>query len=162
MNTVTNYYDELDLKYPEIAIAMDDIDRLDPQPTRFIIPILTPNMNNSDISEQIIHQNKGNLQNSDTVLEINNINVTNYITLPVPKEVCGGLETELYKLASFVNKANLSGSGGDFAYYSFSSSKTSIFDFITDDIRYIKKGSKWLVVFVGGDITNPRIIARYE
>lgn len=162
MNTVTNYYDELDLKYPEIAIAMDDIDRLDPQPTRFIIPILTPNMNNSDISEQIIHQNKGNLQNSDTVLEINNINVTNYITLPVPKEVCGGLETELYKLASFVNKANLSGSGGEVAYYSFSSSKASIFDFITDDIRYIKKGSKWLVVFVGGDITNPRIIARYE
>ena len=162
MNTVTNYYEELDLKYPEIAIAMDDIDRLDPQPTRFIIPILTPNMNTEDISEQTIHQNSSNLQNSDTVLEINNINVTNYITLPIPKEVCGGLETELYKLASFVNKANMSGSGGDFAYYSFSSSKSTIFDFITDDIRYIKKGSKWLVVFVGGDITNPRIIARYE
>lgn len=162
MNTVTNYYEELDLKYPEIAIAMDDIDRLDPKPTRFIIPILTPNMNTEDIFEQVIHQNSYNLQNSDTKLEINNIHMTNYITLPIPKEVCGGLETELFKLALFITNANLNGSGGDYCTHNLQIEKNNIYSFITDDIRYIKKGSKWLVVFVGGDITNPRIIARYE
>ena len=278
MNSVTNYYDELDLKYPEIAIAMDDIDRLNPKPTRFIFPILTPNLNNSNISEYTIHQNRSNLQNNDNILEIDNITITNYVTIPVPKEVCGGLDADLYKLISikqpiennttnndivkpgmiYINGSNtlpdgfLWCDGSEYSrseypelfaaigtYYGSgdgsttfnvpdltgrsavgaddnciigtmggeniitlidmnmnngfnnsnintnlftavnyiistgrdiekSNNKNEIFNTIdilsnmTNDIRYIKKGSKWLVVFVGGDITNPRIIARYE
>lgn len=161
MDSIMNYYDKLDLKYPEIAIAMDDIDRIDPKPTRFIIPILTPNLNNSVISEKKIYQNKSNLQNSSSnILEINDISVSNYITIPVPKEVCGGLEADLYKLATFIYSSTCTDSGEE--HCTHTAKERSIYSFISDDIRYIKKGSKWIVVFVGGDITNPRIIARYE
>ena len=33
---------------------------------------------------------------------------------------------------------------------------------IHDDFRYIEKGSKWIIVFVGGDINKPRVIGRYD
>ena len=31
----------------------------------------------------------------------------------------------------------------------------------TDEYRYIDKGSKWIVVFIGGDINQPQLIGRY-
>ena len=31
----------------------------------------------------------------------------------------------------------------------------------TEKFRYIPEGSKWIVVFIGGDITKPQIIGRY-
>ena len=61
MAAIENFYDELDLKYPEIAIAIDKIDRLKPKNIRFGIPILTPYMNTSKAEESTIYQNKQNL-----------------------------------------------------------------------------------------------------
>lgn len=120
-----DFYDKMDLKYPEIAIAMDDIDRANPGVVRFIIPVLTPLMNNTKPVSDIIRQNKLNLMNDKSVrLEIDNIRVTNTVSISVPQEVCN-----VYRL--------------------------------TNDNRIIKSGSKWIVVFVGGDITKPRIISRY-
>lgn len=132
MNDASDFYEKLDLKYPEVAIAIDRIDRLNPQPTRFIIPILTPSMPNRSISTSRVYQNKTNLQNlnKDTV-EVDTIDVCNYITLPLTKEVCGII---------------------------YCDDTTTI----PNSVRYINPWSKWLVVFVGGDITNPRIISRYE
>ena len=42
---------------------------------------------------------------------------------------------------------------------SFSSQSESICP--TDDYRYITTGSKWIVLFINGDLTNPVIISRY-
>lgn len=132
MKGASDFYENLDLKYPEIAIAIDRIDRLNPQPTRFIIPILTPSMPNRSITRNKVYQNKSNLQNfNKDMIEVDNIDVCNYITLPLTREVCG--------IIYFDNTST-----------------------IPDSIRYIDPWSKWLVVFVGGDITNPRIISRYE
>lgn len=132
MIDASDFYENLDLKYPEIAIAIDKIDRLNPQPTRFIIPILTPSMPNESISNNKIYQNKVNLQNlSKDTVEVGNIDACNYITISMPKEVCGIIYCD-----------NI--------------------DNIPNSVRYINPWSKWLVVFVGGDITNPRIISRYE
>ena len=125
MNSMYDFYDKMDLKYPEIAIAMDDIDRANPGDVRFIIPVLTPLMNNTKPVSDIIRQNKLNLMNDKSVrLEIDNIRVTNTVSISVPQEVCN-----VYRL--------------------------------TNDNRIIKSGSKWIVVFVGGDITKPRIVSRY-
>ena len=124
MNDVSNFYDELDLKYPEIGIAMDPINRVNPGVVRFIIPVLTPNMDNSKIVTSTIYQNSSNLKNSNKQsFEISNLTVTNYIEIPIPREICG------------IPKA-------------------------PEDIL-IPKESKWIIVFVGGDITRPRAIARY-
>ena len=126
MNTMYDFYDKMDLKYPEIAIAMDDIDRMNPGEIRFAIPILTPLMDNSKPVVDTIRQTKSNLRNDPSVkLEVDNIRIANFISIRVPQEVCN-----VYQL--------------------------------TEENRIIKSGSKWIVVFVGGDITKPRIISRYE
>lgn len=117
-----NFYDNLDLKYPEIGIAMQDINRSNPGKVKIIIPILTPNMDNSKLVEKIDRQNAINLKNSSHKLNIQNVKITNYIEIPFPKEIC----------ISYDENDNI-----------------------------IKAGSKWLIVFVGGDITKPRPIARY-
>ena len=124
MNNVTNFYDTLDLKYPEIGIAIQDIDRANPGKVKIIIPILTPNMDNTKIIEKVVYQNNYNLQNArKNAVNIQNIKLTNYIEIPFPKEIC------------------------------------TTFD--GDEENIIKSGSKWLIVFVGGDITKPRPISRY-
>lgn len=123
MNNVLNFYDTLDLKYPEIGIAIQDIDRSNPGLVKIIIPILTPNMDTTKIIQKIAYQNSSNLKNlNKNNVDIQNIQISNYIEIPFPKEIC-----------------------------------------YTSDIddNIIKAGSKWLIVFVGGDITKPRAIARY-
>jgi hypothetical protein len=120
---MSNFYDDLDFKYPEIGIAIENIDRRkSSQSIKFIIPVLTPNINNGDTVSRIVHQNRANLMNdSRHRFEINDIVLTNYTEIPIPREVLG-YDSE-------------------------------------NDI--ICSGSKWIIVFVGGDITKPRVIARY-
>lgn len=124
MNNVTNFYDTLDLKYPEIGIAMQDIDRTNPGKVKIIIPILTPNIDSTKLVEKISYQNTSNLKNADKrTVNIQNIKITNYVEIPFPKEICTTYDGD---------KENI-----------------------------IKAGSKWLIVFVGGDITKPRPISRF-
>lgn len=131
MSNPSTFYENLDLKYPEIAIAMEEIDRLDPGLVSFVIPILTPTMDNTKLVTKTVYQNRSNLRNSKyTAYEIDNVELSNSVFIKVPIEVTGGL--------ALLNTSD-----------------------IPDSIRYIPKGSKWIVVFVGGDITKPRIIAPY-
>ena len=121
MNNVVNFYDTLDLKYPEIGIAIQNINRSNPGKVKIVIPVLTPNMDNTKLIEKTEYQNSFNLRNSKKNLEIHNIKITNYIEVPFPKEICMS----------------------------------------DNDDNIIEAGSKWLIIFVGGDITKPRPIARY-
>ena len=131
MSNPSNFYENLDLKYPEIAIAMEEIDRLSPGLISFVIPILTPTMDNTKLVTKTIYQNRSSLRNSKySAYEIGNVELSNSVYIKIPIEITGGL--------SLLNMND-----------------------IPDSIRYIQKGSKWIVVFVGGDITKPRIIAPY-
>lgn len=123
MNDIINFYDKMDLKYPEIGIAMQDIDRRNPGLVKFIIPILTPNMDSSKLINKTIYQNKNNLRNKTIAFDIKNISLTNFVLIPMPKEVCMAYDI--------------------------------------DDDPIIPSGSKWILSFIGGDITKPRPIARY-
>lgn len=125
MNNMTNFYDTLDLKYPEIGIAVEEINRNNPGRVKMIIPILTPNMDNTKIIEKTAYQNQSNLMNIKKNLNIQNIKITNYVEIPVPAEIC------------------------------------TLPDYSTEDKFIIPAGSKWIIVFIGGDITKPRAIARY-
>lgn len=183
MNTISDFYDELDLKYPEIGIAMQDIDRLNPGSVKFIIPVLTPNLNSSKISEQTAYQNDNNLKNANKNLEITNLKISNYIEIKVPKELCavsggeyiitGGTLNYNTNAGSLTGK--LSGIGSVWVEgsqgFSVDGSATGAINLgggkitgrinLTPVDRYIKKGSKWIIVFVGGDITKPQVISRY-
>lgn len=190
MNNVSNFYDNLDLKYPEIGIAMQDIDRLNPGVVKFVVPILTPNLNTSELVDTVSRQNSRNLMNAEKNMDIRNIRLSNYISIPVPAELCTITATE-YKIVSGsitmtsensnISKAHQIGTGeihiptnnasasidvtgriyGSLTINDSNISKGKISIVPSDEDRYIEKGSKWIIVFVGGDITKPRVISRY-
>ena len=168
MNDMSDFYDNLDLKYPEIAIAMEDIDRTNPGVINFSIPILTPNMGKSEKEENEIHQQPTNLKNKEKNVEVANVVMTNYIPIRVPREVCGFVGDSHNVTGGDVNVGGASQSGGGMVTEGGSISvsgnvagtPTGTFDMLPVD-RIIKAPSKWIVVFIGGDATQPRIIAPY-
>lgn len=165
MNSASSFYDELDLKYPEIAICIERIDRLNPGNPKFIIPVLTPNMSIDTASSQSIRQNTSNIKNGDVSPEITDITMSNYMQIPLPKELCGNYDSKFLQYVRFLADTTLSCfSNSDNCHGSLNKKFTTLYEIISKitSSRYIKKGSKWIVVFVGGDITKPRIIAPYE
>jgi len=107
-----NFYEDLDLRYPEIAICLEDTDI---NIGKFFIPILTPTLSKS---KPYLEKNNNfytkNLINKDD-LNISQIYFSNYIELKLPK----GIESA-------------------------------------------KKDDKFIVIFIGGDITKPVLIGGYE
>lgn len=193
MNDVSNFYETLDLRYNEIAIAKDDIDRIDPGAIRFIIPVLTPNMSTSSIVEDKIRLNSGNIMNRDTKPEIEDLKLTNYVKIIIPKELCsfvgGVFEVQedqplfVYHRQSvlhfrdgdaYTDNANQVGSGSvsdpgnsinvnghvEGVLRVKDSIPSGFLNLMPVD-RYIFEPSKWILTFVGGDVTKPRILARY-
>lgn len=163
MNSVSSFYDELDLKYPEIAICIERIDRLNPGNPKFIIPVLTPNMSIDTEITQSIRQNSSNLRNGDINPEITDITMSNYMQIPLPKELCGNYDSKFLQYARFLADTTLSSSNSN-SNVTLNKKFNTLYQILSGmtSSRYIKKGSKWIVVFVGGDVTKPRIIAPYE
>ena len=76
------FYQDLDLRYPEIAICIDAIDRYT---GKFIIPILTPILDKDkvyDITD--INVNKSNILSDSSSMDITPCTSSNYLTLTVP------------------------------------------------------------------------------
>lgn len=189
MDTAENFYNDLDLKYPEIGICIEDIDRTDPGKRKFIIPVLTPNYSSSSEYTGKIHQNSANLENADkSNIEIGNIDVSNVVQIEIPKELCSLIEgdwkiidpgtrsiVDLTNGTETITGANLAGSGSVIEGGSFNVSghvsggtlsvtnsdiEGVVHLFPTEEYRWIKKNSRWVIVFLGGDITKPAVIAR--
>ena len=76
------FYDNLDLRYPEIAICIEDTDS---NIGKFVIPILTPSINTF---EPYIERNNefdtSNIINQEDI-KVQPVNVSNYIELKLPK-----------------------------------------------------------------------------
>ena len=190
MNSVTDFYDKLDLKYPEIGICIDKIDRIKPGKRRFIIPILTPNLDIENLAESKIHQTADNIMNKEKNIEVEDIDVCNYVEIQIPKELCcicdGPFKIiedkeksiiDLYDSTSpNISNAHQSGIGGVSCEAGtisvsgrVSGDKLTFTDGMIkgfakiepdEEIRYIEEGSKWIIVFLGGDITKPMVVAR--
>lgn len=182
-----DFYNELDLRYPEIAICIDRIDRTNPGVCNFYIPILTPNLDTSSLKkkEETVRLDTSIIANQDSV-SISNIKIQNYIPIEVPKELCAfvGGDFKVVNVDFMTFKSNgtitiygstsssegmgahihktLNGSS-DATYDGGETSYKGILNIIpTDKYRYIEPGSKWIVVFIGGDIGKPQIIAPYR
>lgn len=79
-----NFYEELDLRYPEIAICMEDTNT---NIGKFFIPILTPTLNSSKP-----YLEKNNDFNTKNLINSNGLNASpvyfsNYIELKLPKGI---------------------------------------------------------------------------
>ena len=182
-----DFYDELDLRYPEIAICIDIIDRTNPGTKNFYIPILTPNVDTTSLTTktETVYQNNASIANENKV-NISNVKIQNYIPITIPKELCAytggnyiiknnntpiGVDitgeisitgnTEYAPgLASHMH-STLDGIGRTHIYGSINKYEGDLNIVPRDDERYIPAGSKWIVVFIGGDIGKPQIIGRY-
>ena len=79
-----NFYEDLDLRYPEIAICLEDTDT---NIGKFFIPILTPTLNKS---KPYLEKNNDfyvkNLINNNN-LNISPVYFSNYIELKLPKGI---------------------------------------------------------------------------
>lgn len=211
-----NYYDNLDLRYGEVGIAMQVIDRMCPGRVEFVIPVLTPNMRtNTKQVNKVIQKDKSNIQNDNAAaVDVSNIEVSNSLFIEIPREICampGGYYnstgatksscvfrgsgsinasgiTSIRGRAS-ISSANVSsvsdrglvhGSGsanlnqhgngsidgsvtvtlnGTLSSYS-SDGGMGLTLASTNSSRYIPKGSKWLIMFIGGDISCPVVVCR--
>lgn len=180
-----DFYDELDLRYPEIAICIDKIDRTNPGTKNFYIPVLTPNVDTSSLKkkEEVVHQNNSVIDNEQSV-DISSIKIKNYIPIRIPKELCafvggdfdiknvGNMNFNSSGTITISGKTSANGGlvhthdtldgGGSAKYNGTESSYSGILKSLpTDKYRYIDAGSKWIVVFIGGDINKPQLIGRY-
>ncbi len=204
-----DFYEDLDLKYAEIGIAMSAIDRLNPGSIPFSIPVLTPNMSTStSTTNTVIQVSKTSLTNTDsTGVDVSSISISNYINITIPRELCAlpgttyDVEGTLamsgtYKIDSgtvsiedasasvtslnasgsistLTDSINVSGSISNIDINNGDISGTVLFDTEQDQAnvqgtltltptteRYIPSGSQWVIMFIGGDITMPRVVAR--
>lgn len=180
-----DFYEELDLRYPEIAVCIEKIDRTNPGKKKFYIPVLTPNLDTTSLKTKVetVHQNSSNIINENGP-NIESVKIQNYIEIYLPKELCAfvGGDFNIVNKGDIAVKSNgritISGStsisGGDAhshstlsggGSYTIDGAETTYKGVLnsmpTDQYRYIEKGSKWIVVFIGGDISKPQIIGRY-
>ena len=83
MNEISSFYDETDLRYPEIAICLE---RTYGPTGKFSIPILTPFMDNYNISREVIYNSNAKtlVSNNKKELGIGGCEVTNYLELKLP------------------------------------------------------------------------------
>ena len=88
----SNYYEKMSngsIMYPELAICIEEIDRQYPKNTyKFIIPALTPDMGSSltEVNKEI-HQQNTAIVNQDNNIEVENVKMTNYIEIHLPREL---------------------------------------------------------------------------
>ena len=157
----SDYYDELDLRYPEIAICIDRIDRTNPGTLNFYIPVLTPNLDTTSLQKktETVHQNSSIIANEQSV-NISNIQIQNYIPITVPKELCAFVGGD-FNVAGPGAHTHSSMTGTEEFSGEESVYKGILNSIPTDEYRYIEPGSKWIVVFIGGDIGKPQLIGRY-
>ena len=108
-----DFYNQLDFKYPEIAVCMEDTDG----PTaKIFIPIATPTLSNS-----LTYDTKG------LPLNLSNIKSTG------------------------INKGNIS-----------RVTETNYIEMKLPDDQPAKKGDKFIIVFIGGNVNNGVLLGRYR
>lgn len=112
------FYQDFELKYPEIGIALEDFHYK--SKAKIFIPVLLPEMSSTSATKGTRRSKAAsNIVNSNGKRGIGSCTITNYVELTVPSYIASGL---------------------------------------TDKDGIIKKGTKFILVFVGGEINNPKII----
>ena len=137
-----DFYNKIDLMYPELAINAEPIDRLNPGKCKFYIPVLMPYLSKTEISKKKEYFDNSEMLNvRPNLYDVGSIEITNYVELYVSKELLCGGKCQCFNYTCEYCEEYIKGC-----------------NYHVD--RYIPKNSKWVVVFIGGDIDYPVITAR--
>lgn len=100
------FYQNLDLKYPELAICLED--SVDGK-AKFYIPILTPLLDSSEVTETTDNNiSKSNILSDSSSMEINACTTVNYLELSLPSlQVIDPETNKLKKLKGSCNKGDV-------------------------------------------------------
>lgn len=154
----SDFYSDLDLSYPEIAINVEPIDRLNPGKCKFYIPVLMPYLSKDSAVNKTKQLNNSNMLNvKPNLFDVSKVEVANYVEIPVPPEMCTLPCCQMNcKDAThcFIKSKHHCIWGPTVSH----TVESCIFD--GESLRIIPANSKWVVVFIGGDITYPVIIAK--
>ena len=132
------YYQDLDLRYPELAICLEDAN--ENGIAKFYIPVLTPILDSSRAYDQTdLRVSKSNILNDSSSMDIRACTSSNYIELQLPE----------------VYRANCE--------YSASCGECGITTYKPNHKKYdtCRKGDKFAILFIGGDPNKPFILGRY-
>ena len=155
----------------------------------FLTPTIAPSTNAKDTNTPQ-KANSSTLANDNINIGVSKITTSNYISINVPKELTAYLDGTFNAKTNLVNKVNetvtdnssntyslnISSAEGD-GIHSHSGSVTigpTTRNFVgtSEDVgtgtiqlaaidNTIPKGSKWIIMFIAGDINKPVVIARY-
>ena len=191
MSNKESFYsgEDIELRYMEIGIALDKIDRMNPGKVPFIIPVLNPDASkDKKIETKVSNHNTNFIVNENkAAIDVSDYEISNYIMIEIPKELVA-LPGATYHVEGTLNisgsgdisiNGTISGSGtvGPPLSYSSLSVTGSVSGSVTESLygatvdgtlsttllppyRYIEKGSKWMIAFIGGDISMPRVVCR--
>lgn len=109
----------MDLKYIEVAVLMDVVNKYEPGEARFYLQSLTPGKSKTNATSITSNTDTSNLANTNPSIGSTNVTSGSTITLNVPTECT-----------------------------------------INYPVKYIPQGTRFLVSFIGGDLTKPVIIGR--
>lgn len=172
----SNFYQNQDLRYMEIGYNFDIIDRVQPGKISINIPVLTPQMDNSDkIESKIIQRDKSNIQNENAdAIDVSDLEICNYISIEIPREIVAqpsGVyyhegEHDYHSEIGYIriqgvdsDMAGLSaGSGYDRDSHQWFDGTIEIIP--TEPYRYIDKFKRWSIGFIGGDINMPFVVCK--
>lgn len=139
-----NQYEEV-LQYPQIAIALEDIKS---NTGKFYIPSIMPTLGNSNIEKK--STTSGSVSTLNGNLSRVKCNKVNYIELEVPDYI-----RKVDRCQGCTDKCEVICNHGTYSCTAYVNCKKK------REIPTIKKGTKFIVVFVGGDVSKARIIGVY-
>lgn len=140
-SSIANAKTSNSVSYFDTVVLIDDILSYENNKGKFVIPSLTPTMNNNTISESTLpKQISQNVINRDN-LGLSRITVSNYIELEVPRNLFTIKEIKITPNAS-----------RDEGHYTSCSPKATII------YNEFKKGQKFIAVYMGSNREDPVII----
>lgn len=132
------YYQDLDLRYPELAICLEDAN--ENGIAKFYIPVLTPILDSEEIHDEEDHNiSKSNILSDSSSMNIKACKSSNYIELQLPE----------------VNRCECTIDGTcEHCGHPICVPKHYKYD-------PCHKGDKFAIIFIGGDPNKPFILGRY-
>lgn len=150
----SDFYQNLDLRYPEIAVLLNDVNRIGNRIGNFAIPILTPTMTTgSEVTIKKPAPPTSNIVNKNGNNGVAGYIESNFVSLKIP--------FHLFPIPPECERKNKNSGGCDCGSFHVEIEHTHHCAFINKN-TVLKKGTRCIVIFLGGDINNIRVIGVCE
>lgn len=154
-------YSQVDLRYVERAICMEEFYIHNPGKLKFYIPTLTPFESGGKPKESPVKSSKSHLLNKNkSVGGSGTITKSNYMVIDLPNWITAVIRD--IEVESECTGGTAPADGGQCSPGTITNTIKKLYFFDVDDREYVSEGKEFLVAFIGGDLSNPQIIGRYK